>query len=80
MREFVFEHAVVRTSDWERVGKAAVVSDRNRDAEYRAVPAPEDLLGISAGGEAGGFAAVIPPWLSPKSAAPTAAVGACVEC
>jgi hypothetical protein len=80
IRSFVFEHAVVRRSDWERVGKAAVVSDRNRDVEYRALREPDDLLVIAAGGEAGGFAAVIPPWLGPKSAAATVAVGACVDC
>jgi hypothetical protein len=62
------------------VGKQAVVSDRNRHVEYRALPAPEHLLVISGGGEAGGFAAVIPPWLGPKSAAVTAGVGVCFEC
>ncbi len=80
LRQFVFEHAVVHRRDWEQVGKARVVNDRNRDTEYRALPTPEHLLVISAGGEAGGFAAVIPPWLGPKSAAATAAVGVCVDC
>ena len=80
VRRFVHEHAVVRRSDWEQVGKAAGVDDRNRDREYRALRSPDDLLVISAGGPAGGFAAVIPPWLGPKSAAATAPVGACVDC
>lgn len=77
---FVHEHAVVRRGDWEAVGKAAVVNDGNRHTEHRALPTPEHLLVISAGGDAGGFAAVIPPWLGPKSAAVTAAVGACIDC
>jgi hypothetical protein len=80
LRLFVYDHAVVHRSDWERVGKGAVVNDRNRDNEYRALPSPDHLLVIAAGGEAGGFAAVIPPWLGPKSAATTAAVGVCVDC
>jgi hypothetical protein len=80
VRQFVYEHATVHRSDWERVGKEAVVSDRNRDTEYRALPSPEHLLVISGGGEAGGFAAVIPPWLGPKSAATTAGVGVCFDC
>lgn len=80
LRSFVYKHAVVHRSDWEAVGKAAVVSATNRDTEYRALPTPDHLLVISAGGEAGGFAAVIPPWLGPKSAAATAAVGVCVDC
>jgi hypothetical protein len=80
VRRFVYDNAVVHRSDWERVGKSAVVSDRNRDRVYRALPSPEHLLVISAGGEAGGFAAVIPPWLGPKSAAATVPIGACVDC
>lgn len=80
IRQFVHERAVVRRSDWEAVGKSAVVNDKNRDYEYRALPTPEDLLVIAGGGEAGGFAAVIPPWLGPKSAATTAAIGVCVDC
>ena len=80
LQQFVFDNAVVHRRDWERVGKSAVVSDKNRDTEYRALNKPEDLLVISAGGDAGGFAAVIPPWLGPKSAAATAAVGACFNC
>jgi hypothetical protein len=80
VRRYVHEHAVVRRADWERVGKAAVVDERNRAYEYRALPTPEHLLVVSAGGDAGGFAAVIPPWLGPKSAAATAGVGVCVDC
>lgn len=80
LRRFVYEHAVVHRRDWEQVGKGAVVSDRNRDHEYRALPGPDDLLVISAGGEAGGFGAIIPPWLGPKSAAATAAIGVCIDC
>ncbi len=80
VREFVFEHAVVHRSDWEQVGKQAVVNDRNRDTEYRALPSPDHLLVISAGGDAGGFAAVIPPWLGPKSAAVTSGIGVCFNC
>jgi hypothetical protein len=80
IRQYVYDHAIVHRSDWERVGKSAVVSDRNRHTEYRALPSPDHLLVISAGGEAGGFAAVIPPWLGPKSAAATVPIGVCVEC
>ena len=80
VRQFVYDHAVVGRADWEHVGKRAVVSDKNRHFEYRALPSPDHLLVISAGGEAGGFAAVIPPWLGPKSAAVTVGVGVCFDC
>jgi len=80
VRAYVHERAVVRRGDWERVGKQAVVNDANRNVEYRALPTPEHLLVVAAGGDAGGFAAVIPPWLGPKSAAVTVGVGACFDC
>jgi hypothetical protein len=80
IRQYVFERARVRREDWEAVGKRAVVSDANRHREYTALNKPDDLLVLSAGGDAGGFAAVIPPWLGPKSAATTASIGVCVDC
>lgn len=80
VREWLWQHARVRRGDWESVGKASVVSDANRDREHCALDSPDALLVLSAGGDAGGFAAVIPPWLGPKSKAVTVAVGACVDC
>ena len=75
----VYERARVRRGDWAAVGKGAVVKDR-AEREYPALEAREDLLIIAAGGPAGGFAAVIPPWLGTRSHAATVAVGACVDC
>jgi hypothetical protein len=37
-------------------------------------------LVVGAGGPAGGFGAVIAPWLGHKSRAVTMAIGACVDC
>lgn len=80
IRDYLHGQARVRRGDWERVGKAAVVSDANRNREYRALQSPDDLLIVAAGGPAGGFAAVIPPWFGNKSRAVTAGVGFCLEC
>jgi hypothetical protein len=80
VRRWLWEHARVRRGEWEQVGKRAVVSDANRDREHSALDSPDDLLVIAAGGDAGGFAAVIPPWLGPKSRAVTVPIGACLEC
>jgi len=76
---YVHEHARIKRSAWADVGKAAVVGNKG-DKEYAALTAPDDLIVIAAGGPAGGFGAVIPPWLGHKSRAATAAVGACVSC
>ena len=80
IRNYLHRHARVRRGDWERVGKASVVSDANRNQEYGALQSPADLLIVAAGGPAGGFAAVIPPWFGNKSRAVTAGVGFCLEC
>lgn len=75
----LFERARVLRSEWADVGKGAVVRDRGA-SEYAAFATPEDVLVIAAGGPAGGFGAVIPPWLGDKSRAVTVTVGACVDC
>ncbi len=80
IRSYLHEQARVRRRDWERVGKAAVVTAANRNQEYRALLSPDDLLVVAAGGPAGGFAAVIPPWFGNKSRAVTVGVGFCLEC
>jgi hypothetical protein len=76
---FVHQRARIRRREWAEVGKGAVVRDRG-DTEYAALATPEQLLVIAAGGPAGGFGAVIPPWLGTKSRAVTLPVGACVDC
>ena len=77
--EYLAEKARVRRSAWAGVGKAAVVRDKG-DMTYGALTSADDLLLVAAGGPAGGFGAVIPPWLGTKSRAVTVAIGACVDC
>ncbi|MEL0003851.1 MAG: hypothetical protein VW620_12625 [Rhodospirillales bacterium] len=79
IRQFVFERARVTRGDWASCGKGMVVDERGEEV-FQALPTAEDLLVIAAGGPAGGFGAVIPPWFGWKSRAVTMAVGACVDC
>ncbi|MGD0109780.1 MAG: hypothetical protein ABSC06_38020 [Rhodopila sp.] len=76
---FIHERARIPRREWADVGKAAVVRDRG-DSIYPALESPDHLLVVAAGGPAGGFGAVIPPWLGHKSQAVTIAIGACVDC
>jgi hypothetical protein len=76
---FIHERARVHRREWAEVGKGAVVRDRG-DSEYAALESPDQLLVVAAGGPAGGFGAVIPPWLGHKSRAVTLPIGACVDC
>lgn len=80
VRRYVCERAVVQRKDWALVGKGSVVGTSKAERRYPALPTPEHLLVIAAGGPAGGFAAVIPPWLGHRTAAVTVPIGACVDC
>ena len=73
IREYVHERARVRRGDWASVGKAAVVG-KDPDRVLTALRTPDDLLVVSAGGPAGGFGAIIPPWYAAKSVAVTVRV------
>ncbi len=73
VREFVHERARVTRGEWRGVGKGAVVRDRADDV-HAALPSPDDLLVVAAGGPAGGFGAVVPPWYAAKSLAVTARI------
>jgi len=76
IREYVFEKARVKRSEWRTVGKAAVAGRKDEDKEYRGLRTPDDLLVVGAGGPAGGFGAIIPPWYGKKSLAVTMAIDA----
>jgi hypothetical protein len=79
VREYVFTKARIKRAEWADCGKGAIV-DNKGDKEYAALPDPDHLLVIAAGGPAGGFGAVIPPWLGHKSRAVTVAIDACLDC
>jgi len=70
IREYVHERARVKRADWAAVGKRAVVG-KDPDRIHTALRTPDDLLVVSAGGPAGGFGAIIPPWYAEKSVAVT---------
>ena len=77
--EFLYERARIRRAEWADVGKGAIVRDR-AERIHTALESPDHLLVVAAGGPAGGFGAVIPPWMGSKTKAVTAAIGACVDC
>lgn len=75
IREYVFRSARVRRKDWATVGKGNLTArGKGPEQEFTALRGPDDLLVIAAGGPAGGFGAVIPPWLGTWSHAVTKAV------
>jgi hypothetical protein len=71
LRECLHERARVTRREWRAVGKSAVAPRKDEDAIYTALRSPDDLLVIAAGGPAGGFGAILPPWYGKKSLAVT---------
>jgi len=77
--EYLFRKARITRAEWASVGKGSVIRDKG-DVEYSALPSPAHLLVVAAGGPAGGFGAIIPPWLGTKSQAVTIGIGVCIDC
>lgn len=70
VQEFVYERSLVTRADFERAGKQWRGSE-----DARHVPgSPEQIMVLMAGGDAGGWAAVVPPWLGKSTVASTKAV------
>lgn len=74
IREYVYESAHVKRAEWRTVGKAAVAGLKDEGRTYRALRSPDDLLVVAAGGPAGAFGAILPPWYGKKSLAVTKAI------
>jgi hypothetical protein len=72
IQAFIFRHARLLRREWATVGKANIV-DRSGgpNQEFTALKEPAGLLVVAAGGPAGGFGAIIPPWLGSKARAIT---------
>jgi hypothetical protein len=71
IREYVFDSARVRRAEWRTVGKSAIAARQDEEKVYTALRSPDDLLVVAAGGPAGGFGVVVPPWYGAKSLAVT---------
>jgi hypothetical protein len=71
VRQYVFESARVKRGEWRTVGKGAIAGRKDEEKIHTALRSPDDLLVVAAGGPAGGFGAVVPPWYGAKSLAVT---------
>ena len=81
VREYIYANARIKRSDLREWGKGNIAGRRkDEDMELAALAAPEDLLVVAAGGPAGGFGAIISPWLGSIARAVTKGIGVCIDC
>ena len=72
IQAYIYRSARVVRRDWATVGKKQIVNlGKGADQRFGALRSPDDLLVIAAGGPAGGFGAIVPPWLGSRSQAVT---------
>src|SRR5207244_4731497 len=57
------------------------ITPQDEQTPYRYMNAPDDVLIVAAGGSAGGFSAIVPPWAAGADSLPvTRAIGVCIDC
>jgi hypothetical protein len=83
IREAVYERAVRPLAEFKRLAgyPDSTIGAQEEKTLYHNVETPDDLLIVTAGGKAGGFSAVIPPWAAGADSRPvTRTVGVCIDC
>ncbi len=83
IREAVFKRAVRSLADFKRLNGLPdnAIQPEDEKTIQRNIDTLDDLLIVTAGGKAGGFSAVIPPWAAGADTRPvTRAIGVCIDC
>lgn len=82
VKSFLAANTWRTVADLKRSGRLPGQVARGDDEKRQyLVTDPNDLLVVVAGGEAGGFSAIIPPWNGGRQSLPqTQAVGVCIDC
>src|SRR5262249_15670311 len=83
IRQDVYERATRSLAEFKRLN--GLLDERiaieDEQTWYRYMSSPDDLLIVTAGGKAGGFSAIVPPWAAGASSLPvTRAIGVCIDC
>lgn len=83
IRQALYERATRPLAEFKRLNGLAdsAISAQDEQTVYRYVTNLDDVLIVTAGGKAGGFSAIIPPWAAgADSMAVTRAIGVCIDC
>ncbi len=83
IRQAVYERAMRPLAEFKRLNGMpdSMIPAQDEATPYRYMGSPDDLLIVTAGGGAGGFSAIVPPWAAGDSSRPvTRAIGVCIDC
>lgn len=83
IRQAISERAVRSLAEFKRLNGLpdSDISAKDEQTDYRYTSSPDDVLIVTAGGRAGGFSAIIPPWAAGADSLPiTRAIGVCIDC
>lgn len=83
IRQAVYERATRPLAEFKRLNGLpdSAISGEDARTAYRYMSSPADLLIVTAGGKAGGFSAIVPPWAAGADSLPvTRAIGVCIDC
>lgn len=79
----LFERAKRPLAEFKRLNGLpdSAILPEDEQVAYRYMNAPDDVLIVAAGGSAGGFSAIVPPWAAGADSLPvTRAIGVCIDC
>jgi hypothetical protein len=78
----VYERAWRPLAEFKRLNGMpdSAISPQDEETRYPYMTGTDDLLIVAAGGKAGGFSAIVPPWAGGDSLPVTRAVGVCIDC
>lgn len=83
LKQAIYERATRPLAEFKRLNGLAdsLIPAQDEQTPYQYLTDPNDLLIVTAGGQAGGFSAIIPPWAAgADSLAVTRAIGVCIDC
>lgn len=83
IRQALFERATRPLAEFKRLNgiPESAISAEDAQIPYRYMSSPDDVLLVTAGGKAGGFSAIVPPWAAGADSLPvTRAIGVCIDC
>ena len=82
IRQAIYERAKRPLAEYKRLNGLvdSLILAEDATTSYPYMHTPDEMLIVTAGGKAGGFSAIVPPWAAGDSHPVTRAIGVCIDC